>query len=106
MIRPVFQRHEARRLVKHLAEPLAFRLQPALGENFLCHLNDKGDDAGRVVVFIEHRRIVEVEPDLLRTAKAEQGEFLRPVRERAASQHGLHDVVVEIRDLGPCVTNA
>ena len=54
---------------------------------------------------VHHRRIVEVHPDLLGPAGAVQRQLLVLVGQRAAGEADLHDVVVEVGDLGPALAH-
>jgi hypothetical protein len=82
-------------------QPRLVVLQPALGRDPCGGFHHDGDDAGRLAVLTDHRRIIEIHEDLLGPAGAMQGQFLVLVGQRTAGEADLHDVIVEISDLGP-----
>ena len=92
---------EARRLLEHAAQALAFRVELALGAYLVGGLDHDRHHAGRLARLVKQRRVVEVQPHLLRRAVAIKREHLIPIGERAAGEADLHDVVVEVGDLGP-----
>ncbi len=64
---------EARRLLEHLGQVLAFGLPQALGQHPFGDLDHDGDDSGRFAALVQDRRIVEIEVDVLELARAVQG---------------------------------
>ena len=95
-------RDEARRLLEHVLQALAFGLEFALDPNLVRDLDNDRHDAGRSAVFAEERGVIEIEPDLLRFAVMPvKREREVSVCERPAGEPDLHDVVVEVGDLGP-----
>jgi len=72
----------------------------------LGDLDDDRDDADTLPVLVEHRRIVEIEPDALAHLPAIENQLEIAIRDHlAAPEHDFHDVVVEVRDLGPAVAH-
>ncbi len=96
---------EPRHLGQHGLHPRPLLAGPAFGQDTLGRLNHHGDDPGRPAQFVQHRRIVEIHPRRLGLAVAMQRQLLVLVLQRAAGQAGLHDIVVEIGDLGPALTH-
>ena len=97
-------RDEARRLLEHALEALALGLELALDPHLVGDLDDDRHDAGRSAVFAQERGIVEVEPDLLRfAAMPVKREREISIGQRLAGEPHLHDVVVEVGDLGPAL---
>jgi len=80
-------------------------LHLALGSDPQRSFNDHANDPRGLAALSEHRRVVEVHEDLLGCPKAMQRQFLIAVREGVAGHANLHDVVVELRDLGPPLAN-
>ena len=64
-------------------------------------LDHDRDHADRLSALAEHRRIIEIHPDLLGHAGARERQVLIAIGERAAGEADLHDVVVEVGDLRP-----
>ena len=93
--------HETGRVAEHLRQALALGREPAFGQHALRGFDDDGDDAPRPAALVDDGRIVEVHPGLLGVARAVEDQFLVLVRQRAAGQAHLHDVVVEVGDLWP-----
>ena len=102
MLGPADHRDEARRLLEHALQALALGLELPLDPHLVRDLDDDRHDADRSAVFAKDRRIVEVEPDLLRLAAMPvKREREIPVGERLAGEPHFHDVVVEVGDLRP-----
>ena len=102
MLGPAHHRDEAGRLLEHALEALALGLELALDPHLVRDLDDDRHDAGRSAVLAEDRGIVEVEPDLFRLAAMPVKRKREiPVGQRLAGKPHLHDVVVEVGDLGP-----
>ncbi len=80
-------------------------LESALGNHALGGFNHDCDHAGRLACFVQDGRIVQVHPDLLWTAVSTKREFLISIGQGAAAQAHLHDMVVEVGDLGPTVAH-
>ena len=76
-----------------------------LGPDLAAGLDHDGQHARGLATVVQQRRIVQVHPDLLRFPGAEQRHLLVPVRQRAAAETDLHDVVVEGRDLRPALAH-
>ncbi len=98
-------RHEGRRFLEQLHEAFTLVLQFAFGQDLLRGFDDDGDDAGGPAAFVGHRRIVEVHPHLFGFAGAVECQFLVGVCQGLARQPDLHDIVVEVGDLGPALAN-
>jgi hypothetical protein len=86
-------------------EPCFVLLHLALGRDPQRGFNYHGNYTRRFPALSEHRRVVEVHEDLLGCPGAMQRQFLIAVRQGIAGHADLHDVVVEVRDLGPSLAN-
>jgi hypothetical protein len=105
LLRSAHRDDEAGRLFEGLKEPLPLAGRAAIGLYALGRLDDDRDHARRLTVLVEDRGIVQVHPDLLRTAVPVKSQLLVPVGEGFARKHHLHDIVVEVRDLAPALAN-
>ena len=105
MIRSAQHRHEGRRLRKHALQALEFLTVAPFRQHAFGGLDDDGDDARRLALFVGHGGIVQIHPDLFRIALAIQRQFLIAIGQRAASQSHPHHMIVEIRDLAPALAH-
>jgi hypothetical protein len=102
MLWPAEHRDEAGGLRKHALKAFALGLERALDPHLVRDLDNNSDDAGRSAVLARDGGIVEVEPDLLRLAAVPvKRERKIPIGQRLAGEPHLHDVIVEVGDLGP-----
>ena len=86
-------------------QPRLVLAQPARGAYGLSGLDDDRDHANRRPAFADHRRVIEIHPDLLGRARAEKRQLLILVGKRAAREDDPHDIVVEVGDFGPSLAN-
>ena len=105
MVGPGQHADETRHLAQELPLPGLPRRGAAAGQNPFGRLDDDGHHAGRGSALVEHRRVVEVHPDLLGLAATVERELLVLVGQRAATQPDLHDVVVECGDFRPAIAH-
>ena len=75
----------------------------ARGVNPLRRLDHDGEHADGVAPVVPDGAVVEVEPDVLWRSAPVELKVLVLVGERAATEHDLHYVAVEIGDLGPAL---
>ncbi len=101
MFRAAQHRHQPGCLFEHLLQARLLALQLSFGHYPFGGFHHHGDDAGRLRLIIEHRRVVQIHPGTFRPAVAVQHQLLVLVRKRAARQADLHHVVVELGDLRP-----
>jgi hypothetical protein len=80
-------------------------LQRPLGDHALGGLDHDGDHARRLSGFVENRGIGQIHPDPLRPAVPIERQLLIPVVQGAATQPYLHDMVVEVGNLGPSIAH-
>ena len=96
---------EARRLLEHLAQALLLALAPSFSPHLAGGFDDDGHDADRPAVRPHDRRIIEIEPGLMRPPFAIKRQFLVAIGERSTGEPDAHDIVVEIRDLFPALAH-
>ena len=73
---PSHRDDEAGRLLECLQQPFALGLGTTAGADPLGGFVDDGDNARRLAGLVQHRRVIEVHPDLLRPAVAEERQLL------------------------------
>ena len=97
---------------QNTARPIALHAQRGLqhdllllGADALARLDNDGDNARRPLAVVQHRRVIQIHPDLLGLASAIQREFLVLVGQRAAGKPHAHHVGIEVGDFGPAFEN-
>ena len=93
-------------MLEHALETFAFGLKLTLDPHLVRDLDDDRHDSGRSGVFAQKRRVVEVEPDLLRFAVMPiERKREVSVGQSSAGEPRLHDIVVEVGDLRPTLAH-
>ncbi|VVN48382.1 hypothetical protein PS662_06105 [Pseudomonas fluorescens] len=76
-------------------------LAPALGDHMVGGFDHHRHDPGRLAAVIGHRAVIEVKPDILGNAVAQQHQFFIVIGQGAAGQTGIDHVPVEFGDFRP-----
>ena len=82
-------------------QPLFGLRQSARRFHLFGDLHHDGDDAAGLAAFVNHRRIVEIEPAGFHLPAPVQHQLLLAVRQRAAGHADLHHIVVPVGHFGP-----
>jgi hypothetical protein len=103
VLRSSQHRDETWHLGEQLSLSVALRGDSAISQHPFRRLNDNGYNAGRPTVFIEHRRVIQIHPDLLGPSTAMEDQFLVLVGQRTARQPNSHDILIEGGDFRPAI---
>ena len=96
---------KSRRLLERLEEPVALAGDPPLRQDPLSRFDDDGDDPSRFASLVQDRRIIQVHPNLFGPAMAIERQLKILVGQGFSGQADLHDVIVEVGDLRPALSN-
>ena len=102
VFRAAGHRDEVRGVLEHGPQPLRFVQQPAIGGHLGGGLHHHSQHPARLRLVVQHRREIQVHPDLFGlTGLAVQRQLLVLVLQGAAGQAGAHHMLVEVDDFRP-----